>query len=94
MRSARIRGRIDANGPDIYHRGTVRRDVYSLYATVRQGNSGGPLLTPDGKVYGVVFAKSLDDPDTGYALTADEIREDIEIGKSSAQEVDSQGCAL
>ncbi|MFF5900314.1 MarP family serine protease [Streptomyces argenteolus] len=94
VRSARIRGRIDANGPDIYHRGTVRRDVYSLYATVRQGNSGGPLLTPDGKVYGVVFAKSLDDPDTGYALTADEIRQDIELGKSSVQQVDSQGCAL
>ncbi|WP_250288508.1 MarP family serine protease [Streptomyces atroolivaceus] len=94
VRSARIRGRIDANGPDIYHRGTVRRDVYSLFATVRQGNSGGPLLTPDGKVYGVVFAKSLDDPDTGYALTADEIREDIELGKSTAQQVDSQGCAL
>ncbi|MFE9722377.1 MarP family serine protease [Streptomyces sp. NPDC005794] len=94
VRSARIRGRIDANGPDIYHRGTVRRDVYSLFATVRQGNSGGPLLTPDGKVYGVVFAKSLDDSDTGYALTADEIRDDIELGKSSVQEVDSQGCAL
>ncbi|MGW1816360.1 MarP family serine protease [Streptomyces sp. NPDC002125] len=94
VRSARIRGRIDANGPDIYHRGTVQRDVYSLYATVRQGNSGGPLLTTDGKVYGVVFAKSLDDPDTGYALTADEIREDIELGKSTAQQVDSQGCAL
>lgn len=94
VRSARIRGRIDADGPDIYHRGTVRRDVYSLFATVRQGNSGGPLLTPDGKVYGVVFAKSLDDPDTGYALTADEIREDIELGKAAAQQVDSQGCAL
>ncbi|MET7365364.1 MarP family serine protease [Streptomyces sp. NPDC005566] len=94
VRSARIRGRIDADGPDIYHRGTVRRDVYSLFATVRQGNSGGPLLTPDGKVYGVVFAKSLDDPDTGYALTADEIREDIELGRAANQQVDSQGCAL
>ncbi|MGW6283622.1 MarP family serine protease [Streptomyces sp. NPDC055107] len=94
VRSARVRARIDADGPDIYHRGTVRRDVYSLYATVRQGNSGGPLLTPDGKVYGVVFAKSLDDPDTGYALTADEIREDIEIGREADQQVDSQGCAL
>ncbi|RPK93850.1 MULTISPECIES: MarP family serine protease [Streptomyces] len=94
VRSARVRARIDADGPDIYHRGTVRRDVYSLYATVRQGNSGGPLLTPDGKVYGVVFAKSLDDPDTGYALTADEIREDIEIGRTADQQVDSQGCAL
>ncbi|WP_326698275.1 MarP family serine protease [Streptomyces sp. NBC_01754] len=94
VRSARIRGRIDADGPDIYHRGTARRDVYSLFATVRQGNSGGPLLTPDGRVYGVVFAKSRDDQDTGYALTADEIREDIELGKSAAQQVDSQGCAL
>ncbi|WP_097866820.1 MarP family serine protease [Streptomyces sp. rh34] len=94
VRSARVRARIDADGPDIYHRGTVRRDVYSLYATVRQGNSGGPLLTPDGKVYGVVFAKSLDDPETGYALTADEIREDIEIGREANQQVDSQGCAL
>ncbi|MER5279527.1 MarP family serine protease [Streptomyces sp. NPDC002809] len=94
VRSARVRARIDANGPDIYHRGTVRRDVYSLFTTVRQGNSGGPLLTPEGKVYGVVFAKSLDDPDTGYALTADEIRQDITQGRSANQQVDSQGCAL
>lgn len=94
VRPARVRGRIQAKGPDIYHRGTVRRDVYSLYATVRQGNSGGPLLTPDGKVYGVIFAKSLDDPDTGYALTVDEVREDIERGRTANQEVDSQGCAL
>ncbi|MFJ6937422.1 MarP family serine protease [Streptomyces sp. NPDC101132] len=94
VRAARVRGRINANGPDIYHRGTVRRDVYSLYATVRQGNSGGPLLTPEGKVYGVVFAKSLDDPNTGYALTADEIRDDIEEGVTARQRVDSQGCAL
>ncbi|CAL9507351.1 MarP family serine protease [Streptomyces sp. ICN988] len=94
VRAARVRGRITANGPDIYHRDTVRRDVYSLYATVRQGNSGGPLLTPEGEVYGVVFAKSLDDPDTGYALTADEIREDISKGRTASQQVDSDSCAL
>ncbi|GAA3778293.1 MarP family serine protease [Streptomyces phyllanthi] len=94
VRSARVRDRITANGPDIYHRGTVHRDVYSLYATVRQGNSGGPLLTPDGKVYGVVFAKSLDDPDTGYALTVDEIQEDITKGRTANQQVDSDSCAL
>ncbi|MEU1278806.1 MarP family serine protease [Streptomyces sp. NPDC005805] len=94
VRSARVRGRINANGPDIYHRGTVRRDVYSLFATVRQGNSGGPLLTTDGKVYGVIFARSLDDANTGYALTVDEIREDIERGRTANRQVDSQGCAL
>ncbi|MFF3911655.1 MarP family serine protease [Streptomyces sp. NPDC001848] len=94
VQPARVRGRITANGPDIYHRGTVRRDVYSLYATVRQGNSGGPLLTPDGRVYGVVFAKSLDDAETGYALTADEVREDIAQGRAANQQVDSDSCAL
>ncbi|MFF2524059.1 MarP family serine protease [Streptomyces liangshanensis] len=94
VRSARVRGRINANGPDIYHRGEVSRQVYSLFTTVRQGNSGGPLLTPDGKVYGVIFARSLDDANTGYALTVDEIREDIEKGRTANQEVDSQGCAL
>lgn len=94
VRSARVRGRVMANGPDIYHRGTVRRDVYSLYAMVRQGNSGGPLLTPDGRVYGVVFAKSRDDADTGYALTADEIRDDISKGRTANQQVDSDSCAL
>lgn len=94
VRAARVRGRITANGPDIYHRGTVSRDVYSLYATVRQGNSGGPLLTPEGKVYGVVFAKSLDDAETGYALTLDEIKDDIAKGRKANQQVDSDTCAL
>ncbi|MER5371863.1 MarP family serine protease [Streptomyces sp. NPDC002553] len=94
VRAARVRGRITPSGPDIYHRGTVRREVYSLYATVRQGNSGGPLLTPQGEVYGVVFAKSLDDARTGYALTADEIRQDIARGRTASQEVDSDNCAL
>jgi S1-C subfamily serine protease len=94
VRAARVRGRITANGPDIYHRGTVSRDVYSLYTTVRQGNSGGPLLTPDGRVYGVVFAKSLDDAETGYALTADEIRSDADRGRTATEEVGTDSCAL
>ncbi|MER6135343.1 MarP family serine protease [Streptomyces sp. NPDC001815] len=94
INAARVRGPITANGPDIYHRGTVERKVYSLFATVRQGNSGGPLLTPDGKVYGVVFAKSLDDANTGYALTVDEVREDIAKGRTANQQVDSDSCAL
>lgn len=94
VRSARVRGRIHANGPDIYHRSTVTRDVYSLYTTIRQGNSGGPLLTPDGRVYGVVFAKSLDDDRTGYALSLDEIREDVTKGRTAQRPVDSQGCAI
>ncbi|WP_329176272.1 MarP family serine protease [Streptomyces sp. NBC_01477] len=94
VRAARVRDRIEATGPDIYHRGTVHRDVYSLYATVRQGNSGGPLLTTDGQVAGVVFAKSLDDSNTGYALTADEVATDAAAGRTADQQVDTESCAL
>ncbi|MER5735627.1 MULTISPECIES: MarP family serine protease [unclassified Streptomyces] len=94
VRSARVRGRISADGPDIYHRGDVRREVYSLYTTVRQGNSGGPLLTEDGTVSGVIFARSRDDANTGYALTVEEIREDIERGRTANQQVDTDSCAL
>lgn len=94
VQPARIRGRIQANGPDIYHRGQVVRDVYSIRSLVRQGNSGGPLLTPDGQVYGVVFAKSLDSADTGYVLTANEVREDATQGAVATGRVDTEGCAL
>ncbi|MFI6445081.1 MarP family serine protease [Kitasatospora sp. NPDC050543] len=94
IQPARIRGRIQANGPDIYHRGQVVRDVYSVRSLVRQGNSGGPLLTPDGQVYGVVFAKSLDSADTGYVLTAAEVREDADRGASATARADTEGCAL
>jgi S1-C subfamily serine protease len=94
VRPARVRDRVDADGPDIYRRDRVRRDIYSLYATIRQGNSGGPLLTPDGRVYGVIFAKSLDNSSTGYALTADEVRGDAERGRNAARQADTQGCAM
>ena len=52
---------------------TVVRDVYALYGTVRAGNSGGPLFATDGSVLGVVFASAIDDPSTGYALTAPQV---------------------
>jgi S1-C subfamily serine protease len=94
VRAARVRDRVEADGPDIYHRDKVDRDIYSLYTTIRQGDSGGPLLTPGGQVYGVVFAKSLDDSRTGYALTADEVRKDAARGRTASRPVDSQNCAM
>ncbi len=68
----RIRSEITLNGPNIYSSTTVSRDVYTLRANVRAGNSGGPLLAADGSVLGVVFGAAIDKPDIGFALTAAE----------------------
>jgi S1-C subfamily serine protease len=92
--AARIRQEMDAQGQDIYDQNTVTRDIFSLYSTVLQGNSGGPLLTPDGEVYGVVFAKSLQDASTGYALTADQVQQDAQQGADLKTAVDTRGCAV
>ena len=93
LEPARIRDTIEARGPDIYQRSQVTRQVFSLYANVQPGNSGGPLLTPDGDVYGVVFAKSLDDPETGYALTADEVAPVVTEGKARTSGTSTGSCA-
>lgn len=70
---ARIREIIQLNGPDIYHTTTVTREVYTIRGTVRQGNSGGPLIDRKGRVLGVVFGAAVDDVDTGFVLTANEV---------------------
>jgi S1-C subfamily serine protease len=58
---------------DIYGSRTTSREVYSLAAQVNPGNSGGPLLTTDGRVAGVVFARSSSDDTLGYAMTNTEL---------------------
>ena len=68
---ARVGSPVLARGRDIYDAGTVQRTIYPLRADVRSGDSGGPVLTPQGEVAGTVFAKSTDQPQTGYALTDD-----------------------
>jgi S1-C subfamily serine protease len=91
--AARVRTVIQALGEDIYGKPGVTREVYSLYANVQQGNSGGPLLDTSGRLVGIVFAKSLDDPLTGYALTVKEVTGDIRAGIGAENSVSSGGCA-
>jgi S1-C subfamily serine protease len=90
--AARIGGSQDAVGPDIYQTGQVDREIYEIRAEVRPGNSGGPLLSPSGQVYGVVFAAAVGDQNTGFALTASEVAADAQAGASQTSQVSTQAC--
>ncbi len=89
---ARIRAQIDARGEDIYGRAGVMREVYSFRGDVRPGNSGGPLLAPDGRVYGVVFAAGLDDDETGYAITAEQATAIATFGEVATAPTETGPC--
>ncbi|HEU5156010.1 MAG TPA: MarP family serine protease [Streptosporangiaceae bacterium] len=91
--AARVRTRQFAKGPDIYHAGQVKREIYAIRGKVEPGNSGGPLLASDGTVYGVIFAAALTDKDTGYALTASEVAPDARAGIDSGSAVSTQACS-
>ncbi len=91
---ARIRTVVDARGEDIYGNAGVERRVYVMRGVVLPGNSGGPLLDPQGRALGMVFGAGEGEQQTGYALTASELEQAREASSSSAEAVDTGSCRL
>ncbi|MFI9720583.1 MarP family serine protease [Streptomyces sp. NPDC052396] len=89
LRPAVVATEVRAKGQDIYGDGVTTRTVYSVRSTVRPGNSGGPLLSPAGRVYGVVFARSTANTETGYALTARQVAADAQRAATATTPVDT-----
>ncbi|MGV9885802.1 MarP family serine protease [Streptomyces sp. NPDC003395] len=89
LQAATVANRVRATGQNIYNDATVTREIYAIRSTVRPGNSGGPLLTTDGRVFGVVFARSTSDAETGYVLTAAEVSEDARRAADATEAVDT-----
>ncbi|WP_330457360.1 MarP family serine protease [Streptomyces sp. NBC_00820] len=89
LQAATVANRVRATGQNIYNDGTVTREIYAIRSKVLPGNSGGPLLATDGRVYGVVFARSTSDSETGYALTAQEVKGDASRGAGATAAVDT-----
>lgn len=93
VQPGRIRSEQRLRSPNIYGDGTVIREVFSLRGLVRPGNSGGPIITSAGDVAGVVFAASVTDPETGYALTADQVADSAAIGVTNTEAESTGDCA-
>jgi S1-C subfamily serine protease len=89
---ARIGGIQNAQGPNIYQTTTVTRQIYEIRAVVESGNSGGPLLSPQGTVDGVVFAAAVGVNDTGFALTTSQVAADARAGEQATGPVSTMGC--
>jgi S1-C subfamily serine protease len=89
---ARIGGIQNVQGPNIYQTSTVIRQIYEIRALVESGNSGGPLLSPQGTVDGVVFAAAVGVSDTGFALTAAEVSADASAGQQLTAPVSTGAC--
>jgi S1-C subfamily serine protease len=90
--AARIGLGVTATGPNIYGTEIVDRHIYPIRAPIEPGNSGGPLLSKDGRVYGVVFAASTAIPNRGYALTAGEVHGDASAGSRLDVPVSTESC--
>lgn len=93
VQPGRIRSREKFASTDIYGKGNVNRDVYAMRVLVRSGNSGGPVVSEQGEVLGMVFAASLADKQTGYALTAAQMRAGASQGIEKTQRTSTGNCA-
>ncbi|WP_336244364.1 MarP family serine protease [Microbacterium sp. JZ31] len=77
---------------DIYGGSVAPREVYALAAAVYPGNSGGPVLTTEGAVAGVIFARDELQADVGYAMTTSELMPALEQVDAAGDAVSTGDC--
>ncbi|WP_258934396.1 trypsin-like peptidase domain-containing protein [Nesterenkonia pannonica] len=70
-RPAVVQARETSQVNSIYGDDPTSLEIYQISADVRQGNSGGPLVDPEGNVVGVVFARAMEGNQVGFAITAE-----------------------
>jgi S1-C subfamily serine protease len=84
---------LSALGRDIYGGSVVAREIIEMRLDVAPGDSGGPVLLPDGTVGGVTFSESRENPQIGYALSPLEVGAAIHDTLRSTRGVATGACA-
>ena len=63
-----------------------------MKSDVAPGDSGGPVLLPDGSVGGVTFSDSRTQPEVGYALSPMDVARDVAKSIDSTSPVATGAC--
>ncbi len=79
-------------GTNIYGLGSITRDTYVIKIRLNIGSSGGPIITTDGSVTGIIFAKDIEDPNIAYGLTPQILLKDISKVSQSTRRVGTGAC--
>ncbi len=96
LRSARIVTRTSESpvfSDNIYGSPTKPREIFVVRGRVIPGNSGGPLLTRDGRYAGIIFASSQQYKRTGFALTNKTVAQALRSAADRTIPVETGSCS-
>ena len=85
-----VERRLTTRTRDLYNRRLIAREIWTVTAEVRPGNSGGPVVDEAGRVIGVVFASSVSDPGTAFAITLEDVLPAIERAATEGAAVETR----
>ena len=83
---------IEALGRDIYGTHVIARQIIEMRADVAPGDSGGPVVLPDGTVGGVTFSESRTEQNVGYALSPTDVAADVSKAIDRTGPIDTGAC--
>ena len=91
---ARVVRRIDTPRTDIYRSGTIRTSIVGLAAHLIVGDSGSPVVGPDGRVQAMVFAVDPADAQTAFAIGTEELSPFVRRAGARDRRVSTGSCLV
>jgi S1-C subfamily serine protease len=82
------------SGTNIYGIDSIDRLIYEVQVSLQSGNSGGPMILPNGQVAGIIFGKATqtDQNSYGLALPSTEILDEVQQAQTSTRPISAGAC--